>query len=208
VSPAITEGYHRGELQITLDPDHPAHILPPSVPPSLRILDIGCGAGQTLIAAYPERVSFGLDVDLGALLLGKSLADHICFVCGQAESMPWPDGHFDLVIARVSLQYTNIVASLKEIHRVLVKGGTLWITFCPFSKLWKPWSVNYKGWIFYGYVMLNSLLFHVVQKQFSFFGKYESFQTERGVFRALRQTGFGDISIKRKNHFLATARSI
>lgn len=66
----MSEQYHRGELKVALDPSHPAHILPPGLPRSHAVLDIGCGAGQTLIAAYPDRISYGVDVDVEALKLG------------------------------------------------------------------------------------------------------------------------------------------
>ena len=204
----MSEHIHRAELKIALDPSHPAHLLPPPLPRSERVLDIGCGAGQTLIAAYSDRVSFCLDIDLVALKLGRSFTDHVCFVCGKAESLPWPNGPFDMVIARVSLPYTNISTSLKEIHRVLRKGGGLWMTLHPFSIPWRQAKAsNYKGWIFFAYIVLNSALFHFMQKQFPFLGRYESFQTQRGISQALLKSGFQGISIGRGKHFLVTARS-
>jgi hypothetical protein len=36
----MSEEYHRRELKIALDPSHPTHILPPPVPPSVRVLDV------------------------------------------------------------------------------------------------------------------------------------------------------------------------
>jgi ubiquinone/menaquinone biosynthesis C-methylase UbiE len=205
----MSEYYHRAEIKIALDPCHPAHILPPPLPRSERVLDIGCGAGGTLIAAYSDRVSFGLDIDLDALRLGRSFTDHVCFVCGKAESLPWLNGQFDMVIARVSLPFTNISTSLKEIHRVLRKGGQLWIALHPFSIPWRKAesSNNYKGWIFFAYIVLNSVLFHFTLKQFPFLGRYESFQTERGISQALIKNGFQRISIERNKFFLVTARS-
>jgi len=200
--------HHRAELEIAFDPSHPAHVLPPPLPRSARVLDIGCGAGQTLIAAYSDRGSFGIDIDLDALKLGRSLTDHVCFVCGKAESLPWPNGQFDMVIARVSLPYTDLSSSLHEIHRVLTKGGELWMTLHPFSVPWaQAKTSNYKGWIFFAYIVLNSGLFHLTQKQFPFLGRYESFQTERGITKALIGNGFQDLSIRRGKHFLVTARS-
>jgi ubiquinone/menaquinone biosynthesis C-methylase UbiE len=204
----MSERYHRGELAVALDPNHPAHILPPPVSRSQRVLDIGCGAGQTLIAAYPDRVSFGLDMDLDALKLGRCLTDRVRFVCGTAEALPWPDGQFDMVIARVSLPYTDIGRSLAEIYRVLKKSGTLWMTLHPFSAVWRQAkSGNYKSWIFFAYILLNSAVFDLTQRQFPFLGRYESFQTRSGIARALRKKGFESISIGRGKHFLVTARS-
>jgi len=205
------EQYHRAELKIAFDPSHPEHLLPPSLPRSHKVLDIGCGAGQTLIAAYPDRISFGLDIDLNALKLGRSFTDHVCFVCGKAESLPFPSGQFDMVIARYSLLYTNISSSLNEIHRVLRKDGRLWMTLHPFSEAWGQamwYKYNYKGWISFAYIVLNSVLFHLTQKQFPFLGRYESFQTERGISQALMKNGFEGISIiSEKDSFLVTARS-
>ena len=204
----MSEQYHREELRIALDRSHPANILPPALPLSQKVLDIGCGAGQTLIAAYPDRISFGIDIDFDALRLGTSFTDRVCFVRARAEALPYADAQFDMVLARVSLAYTNLSVSLKEIRRVLRKEGRLWMTLHPFSV---PWSQartgNYKGWIFFGYIVVNSLLFHSLQRQFSFLGRYESFQTERGVSRALLEVGFERIKIARSRHFLVTAQA-
>lgn len=205
---STSQSYHRAELKIALDPSHPAHVLPPPLPRSQKVLDIGCGAGQTLIAAYPDQVSVGLDVDFDALQLGRSLTDHVRFVCGKAESLPYPNAQFDMVIARVSLPYTNISNSLREIHRVLRKDGALWMTLHSVSIPWNQTkSSNYKRWIFFAYILLNSSLFHLFQKQFPFLGRYESFQTERGISKALIKSGFRGISIHRRRHFVVTARS-
>jgi hypothetical protein len=38
-------------------------------------------------------------------------------------------------------------------------------------------------------------------------GRYESFQTERGISQALIKNGFQGISIERGKHFLVAARS-
>ena len=204
----MSEQYHRTELEIALNPEHPAHILPPALPPAQRVLDIGCGAGQTLIAAYPDRISFGLDVDMEALGLGRSLTDRVRFVCGRAELLPYEREQFDFVLARVSLAYTNISAALKEIHRVLKGNGGVWMTLHPFSFSWnQAKGSNWKGRIFFGYIVLNSMHLHLAQRQFPFLGRYESFQTEKGITRALRRSGFHSISITRPGgrHFLVTA---
>ena len=203
----MSENYHLEELRVATDPSHPSHQLPPAAHSGAHILDVGCGAGQSLIAAYPGRVCFGLDPDLGALRLGQSLTDDVRFACGAAESLPYRSAEFDLVIARVSLAYTDISASLREIRRVLRKDGRLWITLHPFKHSWnQARQANVKGWLFFAYVLANSVLFHLLQRQFSLFGRQESFQTRRGIVRALRRAGFQDIQVEQKAHFLVTAR--
>lgn len=204
----MSDEYHLGELKAALDPKTPRHLLPPALPPSARVLDVGCGAGQSLIASYQDRISFGIDVDLNALKLGSSLTDRVRFANGSAEALPFRSGEFDLVVARVSLPYTNIRVSLGEINRVLRRGGRIWLTLHPFAIAWSQARAgNYKGKIFFAYIVLNSLALHAAQRQFSFLNKFESFQTERGMRKALEQSGFGDISVTRDGHFLVTARA-
>jgi|CZKX01.1.fsa_nt_gi SAM-dependent methyltransferase len=205
----MSSQYHLYELEVAQNRSHPAHILPPPSAPSERVLDIGCGAGQTLIAAYPDRISFGIDIDIEALKLGSSLTTEVFFTCGRAELLPYAGEQFDLVVSRIALPYTNIEASLKEIRRVLRPGGRLWITLFPFSYEWNSAKARHSvRKLFFVYVLVNSLSFHLFQKQFSVFGRHESFQTERGIVRALRRTGFGQISITRNRHFLVTALAV
>jgi ubiquinone/menaquinone biosynthesis C-methylase UbiE len=201
--------YHLDELKIALDPANPGHILPPPLPAEAKVLDIGCGAGQSLIAAYPDRISFGIDVDIDALRLGSSLTDKVRFSGASADALPFRNAEFDLVFARVALPYTNIPASLREIQRVLKPNGRIWLVLHPLAiPLKQARMSNYKGKIYFVYVFLNGLALHLFQRQFSFRGKYESFQTDRGIRRALEQQGFADISISRGQHFVATARDV
>ena len=203
----MAENYHLEELRVASDPNHPSHQLPPAAPLGARILDVGCGAGQTLIAAYPQHVCFGLDLDWSALQLGRGLTEKVRFSCGAAEALPFRSGQFDLVVARVSLAYTDISASLGEIRRVLRPGGMIWMTLHPFGQvLNQAKEANVKGKLFFLYVVANGVLFHFLQRQFSLLGRQESFQTEKGISKALRRAGFRDIRIERGAQFLVTAR--
>jgi SAM-dependent methyltransferase len=100
--------------------------------PSARVLDVGCGAGQTLILLKDrepaERV--GLDIDLDSLALGCRLADEakqeVAFVRGAATALPFPDGYFSHVLSRVTLNYVHQRAALAEQVRVLRPGGFLY----------------------------------------------------------------------------------
>lgn len=111
------------------------------------------------------------------------------------------------MIARVSLPYTNLRLSLREIHRVLKPGGALWAVLHSVSTPWRSaLGVNLKRWVFFVYIALNSLLFHFAERMVPYLnGRYESFQTIGGMRRALRRVGFREISIVKDKHFVATA---
>jgi ubiquinone/menaquinone biosynthesis C-methylase UbiE len=117
------------------------------------------------------------------------------FVNASASALPFRDGEFDVVIARLSLPYMHINRALCEARRVLRPGGRLWAALHPFQVPWeKVKRANWKGRVYFAYVMINSALFHWVQREISFpGGMRETFQTERGIRRALRTAGFSRV---------------
>ncbi len=73
------------ELAIAVNPGDERRILP-EVPQSCRaILDVGGGAGQTLLALGIEGAELlvSLDIDPESLSLGRELSDSIKFVRGR-----------------------------------------------------------------------------------------------------------------------------
>jgi|SRR5579862_2260098 len=202
-----TTQYHLAELKIALDPLHPKHISP-EIPAGHQVLDIGCGAGQTLIAKCAGRLSFGVDTDMPALRVGRELTSEVAFVCATAESLPFGSGVFDMAISRVALPYTNIRQALAEIRRVVKPGGRVWLVMHKFSVPWKAArEAGWKGRLFFVYVICNSVLFHFTGRSFGFFKRsYESFQTGPGMTRALRAAGFEQITVQLQPYLVVTAR--
>jgi len=205
----VTDAYHLTELAIAQDPTDPRHVNPPPFPHDRIVLDVGCGAGQTLISCYGDRRSFGIDVALDALRLGRTLTRRVSFVCAAAEHLPFRNGGFDVVIARVSLPYTDLRRSLREVRRVLKSGGLLWAVLHTRSVAWKIVDLRKPRTLLrFAYLTLNSLLFHftgcVVPDSK---GRYESFQTSSGILRALRASGFARIRVSLQNHFIVTAEA-
>ena len=176
------------------------------MPKGARILEIGCGAGQQLLVNYPDRRTFGIDVDASAIALGKSLAATVAFTRGMAEALPFKSDHFDLVFARVSLPYTDIARSVREIHRVLKPGGRTWLMMHPLSLCVKhAIQGDLKSKLIFFYILANGLSLHWRGKQFHIGRFQESFQTSKGMRRALQRAGFSNITIDRKGLFVVTA---
>ena len=168
--------YHLQELQIACSPDDPRRVVPEIPAGCGRILDAGCGAGQTLMALErnpDQHFCCGIDIDSEALLLGKSLCSEIEFVCSTAEEIPFRSGSFDLLICRTSLQYMDICAALREFHRVLDQKGSLWLVLHPFGKIRRRLTTsirrgNLKEAAFQTYALTNGTLFAMLRRQYRF----------------------------------------
>jgi SAM-dependent methyltransferase len=115
-----------------------------AIGPRVRVLDAGCGAGQTLRLLEPDRPVelFGVDTDLRALALGCQLARlesiPITFAAATAHALPFREGSFDLVMTRVALNYMQQRRALTEMARVLRPGGFL---FCRVERIWHDFAL-------------------------------------------------------------------
>lgn len=207
--------YHRLELSIATDSNDPRRVMPRVESRHRRILDVGCGAGQTLIGSNLSQNVFaaGLDPDYSALAMGKQLSPAIHFVSGRGESLPFKDNFFDLVICRVSLPYMHISNAVSEMARVTAAGGDIWLVLHPFTMTANEFGTSLgrlqlKASLYRLWVMMNGLAFNTVGRQWHWPGnpnRYESWQTSDGMKRALRAAGFDEIRISRDNHFVVTA---
>lgn len=93
-------------------------------------LDIGCGTGNnTLLFATASGVRvIGLDISYGMLEKARVKTAQIPFVQAPADKLPFNNDSLDLVFMTDVIHHLpNILGSLKEIHRVLIKQGSLCI---------------------------------------------------------------------------------
>ena len=212
----MSEGraYHEGELEIARSPGDPRRILPTVPPTARRVLDVGCGAGQSLIglALPPDVAAIGVDRDADALTLGTTWTNDVCFVCGSGASLPFADQSFDFVFSRVALPYMHVPTALKEIRRVLSTNGRMWLVLhgpgIVFSQLASAVRGGHaKSALFQSYAAVNGALYHLTGRllRWPIGGRYESFQTRRIIPR-LRETGFTDIQVESAPHFIVQAR--
>src|SRR5262245_61608449 len=206
--------YHLGELEIARNVDDARHILPALPEAFDSSAELGCGIGQTLSACDlpPKGFACGVDVDEEALAYGRKMTDRISFVRASGEHLPFADGSFDVVVSRVTLPNMHVPIALREISRALKPGGLVWLTLYPLT-----WGLrracealkdcNLKNFAYQFYVMTNSVFFHFTGRQFRFpfSRRCESFQTVKGVTRAMKEAGFENISAERNRFFIVTA---
>lgn len=212
------DNYHLDELRIARTAGHPHRILPPITKAHRKVLDIGCGAGQTLIATNfePGTTVIGLDVDKSALSLGRQLDQNISFVCARAEFLPFQAERLDFVFSRVALPYMNVHETLAEIWRVLKTGGMLWLVLHPYSMVLKETvqalsELQIKRAAVCLYVIANGVTLNLLGREFHLpFRKdyYESFQTIKGISKLLRKAGFDEIKVERNGFFVAIATKV
>ncbi|QCR36953.1 class I SAM-dependent methyltransferase [Nissabacter sp. SGAir0207] len=98
--------------------------------PQARLLDIGCGAGHaSFVAAGAVAEVTAYDLSEQMLAVVEQAArdrqlGNIRVAQGAAESLPFADGAFDVVISRYSAHHWHDVGqALREVRRVLKPGG-------------------------------------------------------------------------------------
>jgi SAM-dependent methyltransferase len=96
-------------------------------PPGRLTLDVGCGEGRVSrdLQAAGHR-TIGVDASSTMIEAAREADPDGEYVVADAASLPFPDGHVDLVIAFMSLQDVDEMAeAVREAARVLEPGGRL-----------------------------------------------------------------------------------
>lgn len=130
------------------------HVRPDFRP--LRILDIGTSSGKNLlpyVEAFPGVEAHGVDVAAPLLRYGHALAEHegvpIHFSQQNAESLDFPDAHFDLIVSSFFFHEIPVKATrrvLKECRRLLRPGGMMVHQELPATGLVDAWEDYFWNW--------------------------------------------------------------
>src|SRR5262245_43436638 len=98
-----------------------------------RVLDFGCGFGETSIElgrlAGPTGEVLGVDctsafLDIANRERDRAGADNVRFELGDAQVHPLRPAHYDVAFARFGVMFfESAVRALRNVHRALVPGG-------------------------------------------------------------------------------------
>ena len=104
-----------------------------------KVLDVGCGAGNLLVALSADipELLIGVDADTTFLVFGRSQIEKIskrpsevpALICASLPTLPFADDTFDLVTCFLVMPHvSDDKVALTELARVLKPGGILAIS--------------------------------------------------------------------------------
>lgn len=126
-----------------------------NVRPGMKVLDIAGGTGDLAKAFARSAGTDGevwlTDINGSMLAVGRDrLLDsglRVPIAQCDAERLPFPSGHFDLVSVAFGLRnMTHKDAALAEMGRVLKAGGRMLVL--EFSRIWQPLAPLYDAYSF------------------------------------------------------------
>ena len=116
------------------------------VRPGERLIDVGCGTGDTTAALAdmvgPTGRVLGLDISEPLIEAARAkAAPNASFVVGDAASHPFEAGGFDLVFSRFGVMFFGEpVAAFRNLHRALKSSGRLAFV-CWRTPQENPWGL-------------------------------------------------------------------
>ncbi|MFD1706560.1 class I SAM-dependent methyltransferase [Siminovitchia sediminis] len=119
-------GAHPGGLSLTQK-----LLLKENLDRSSKVLDVGCGTGQTSAFISQKYQCHVTALDSSNLMLEKaktrflSLGLPVDIKHGYAESLPFHKGTFDLILSESVTAFTDMAKTVSEYKRVLKPGGVL-----------------------------------------------------------------------------------
>jgi SAM-dependent methyltransferase len=160
-----------------------------------RVLDIGCGTGQTTrLAARKAEHGYAVGVDLSAPMLAQARATatvegiaNVRFERGDAQVHPFPEGDFDVAISRGGVMFFgDPVAAFANIGHALRPGGSLAFV-CPQEMSSNEWFV----------VLMSAVLGHQPRPSgISGAPGMFSLADPAHIDNVLTNAGFDDVTVK------------
>ncbi|MCM4083542.1 class I SAM-dependent methyltransferase [Paractinoplanes hotanensis] len=126
-------GYDRSSSWCTDDELHNLVLSLTEPQPHHHVLDVACGTGlvSRLFAGRVQRL-VGVDITTAMAVQARPYLDDL--VLAPAESLPFPDGAFDVTICRQGIQFMRLPDAVREMVRVTRPGGRVaLINLCAYG---------------------------------------------------------------------------
>ncbi len=154
------------------------------------VLDIGCGTGALLGAMgarWPQVRLAGVDAAPGMAAVARQRLPAADIRHGVAESLPWGEGTFDLVVTTLSFHHWRDQAQgIREAARVLRPGGLFLLADIT--------GDGFIGWVVEGLRRLTN-------------NQDEAFPPSRRVAADMASAGFDQVAVAQFRHYrLISAR--
>jgi SAM-dependent methyltransferase len=175
------------------------------------VLEIACGTGRfTVMLAERGADIVGLDISAAMLAQGRAkaraadVADHVEFMRGDAARLPFPDDHFDAVLAMRFFHLADTPAKFLAEMRRVSKEQVFFDTFNGFSTRVLYNSLLPMGSRLYGHEEVEGLLAdagleladadHDFVLPYGFYRKIPNVVADpiRGLDTAIGRTGAGE----------------
>jgi len=158
------------------------NILSRHLGPGMAVLELGCGTGhftRELARSRADIVAIDVSPELLKIAKADCSAANVRYEIQNACALNYPDSSFDSVVGSSVLHHLDIEEAVREIYRVLKRGGTIYFT-----------EPN----------MLNPQI--AIQKNFPWVKRKLGDSPDETAFfrwplrRLLQRTGFCDVRIK------------
>jgi SAM-dependent methyltransferase len=97
----------------------------------MRVLELGCGTGyftRELARSRADIVAIDVSPELLEIARTNCSGRNVRYEIQNASALSYPDAVFDSVVGSSVLHHLEIEEALREIHRVLKAGGTIYFT--------------------------------------------------------------------------------
>ncbi len=164
-----------------------------------KILDVATGTGDVALRmarSGPEADIMGLDISPNMLdfarrkAQARSLDDRVTFVQGDSEDLPMPDNTFDAVTVAFGVRnFEDVRQGLRECHRVLHPGGTLFVLEFTRPRL-IPFKQLYNAYFKYVLPVIGRLTSKDAKAYTYLFESVQAFPQREEFLELLRESGF------------------
>jgi SAM-dependent methyltransferase len=97
----------------------------------MRVLELGCGTGyftRELARSRADIVAIDVSPELLEIARANCSGRNVRYEIQNASALSYPDAVFDSVVGSSVLHHLELEEALREIHRVLKVGGTIYFT--------------------------------------------------------------------------------